>query len=841
MTQLGAILLSVLMVGHSLFAKSSPQMLQEFLRAQDPEAGVSAQIINGAPLRYNWDNGGDAEGVNARDVLPGGQIDVLILTEALPIEEHVEWNDSEDYALRYHRLATGANPDARVYLQQTWPKHPGEDGWRDGIERDLPLWQGIVNHVNENRSPGTEPMRLIPAGQAMARLKGDINSGAVPGLDSITALFEDDIHPGDLGHYFVSLVQFAIVTGQTPEGLPHRLRGRHGKAYDTPDAELAGHLQRIAWAAARAAGTMRDTGNTTGEAGEAHMREAAAGGADASAGGGSAARDTGAQIGMNLSGVNDWSVQQPFIDVMKTARPWIVHRPDQWGGAGHEDLVEGGYLDEHGWPVRLPREIGKLGTLILTDLPEDAQTTAGAYRLRFDGDGIVEVSGRARNVRYASGEVRFDFTPGPGPVELRIQRSDPGGTGDHVRNISVVKEEHIDAHERGEIFNPDWLARIGDFPALRFMDWMETNESTLDEWDDRPRVQDYTYALRGVPVDVMLDLTDEVGADPWFTLPHLADDDYVRRFAETVRGGLLPGRRVYAEFSNELWNWSFDQTDWAAESARDRWGDEDAFAQYHGMRAAQVARIWTDVFEGGAEDEQAKLVNVIGTQTGWLGLEEQILEAPHWQAEPDHDGMPPWIHFDAYAVTGYFGGVLGSEDRAPMVRGWIVESLAEAEAEADRAGLSGTARDDFIAAHRYDLATRRTAEELRDGTHSGDDSDTLADLLGRVLPYHAEVAEAHGLELVAYEGGTHVVGRGDRVDDAALTDFFIHFNFTPQMGVLYDRLLAGWQDLEAGVFMAYSDVYAPTKWGSWGALRHLDDDNPRWQALKDAQCGAGCE
>jgi len=69
------------------------------------------------------------------------------------------------------------------------------------------------------------------------------------------------------------------------------------------------------------------------------------------------------------------------------------------------------------------------------------------------------------------------------------------------------------------------------------------------------------------------------------------------------------------------------------------------------------------------------------------------------------------------------------------------------------------------------------------------------------------------------------------VDDTRLTDFFQHFNYTPQMGALYTALLEGWAEAGGTLFNAYADIYVPTKWGSWGALRHLDDDNPRWDAL----------
>ena len=137
----------------------------------------------------------------------------------------------------------------------------------------------------------------------------------------------------------------------------------------------------------------------------------------------------------------------------------------------------------------------------------------------------------------------------------------------------------------------------------------------------------------------------------------------------------------------------------------------------------------------------------------------------------------------------------------------------------------------YIKTHRFDAATARAAKDLRNGGISGLQNDTLADLIGRVWPYHAAVARAHDLDLVMYEGGSHVVGLGAQVNDESLTAFFDHLNYAPQMGALYTDLMAGWLAVGGQLFTHYSDVYAPTKWGSWGALRYLADENPRWDAL----------
>ncbi|UWQ57562.1 hypothetical protein K3722_13695 [Leisingera caerulea] len=829
---LDALITSVVMVGHSLFGPDNPQMLEQLLDTR-AETAVEAQIINGAPLSYNWQHSATAEGVDSRERLRQ-PADAVIVTEAIPLANHLKWSDTKGAVTRFYELAHAANPDVDFYLQETWhslnsgtgAEVPFDDGadvpWRVRLEQDLPRWQAVVDDVNA--ATGGD-VKLLPAGQAMARLDEAIQAGTMPGLASIRDVFADDIHPNSTGFYYLALVQYAVLTGERPAGLPHRLKDRWGKPYPAPAPELAARLQDIAWAAAQGGGVrtaalpadpaalpqdpvlpvlntdlLEDVPELTGKP----------------------ARQP---VAINLAGIADWSTQAPFLDHFKTARPWIGHLPGRWGGADHGDLQAAGYLDPDGWPTAIPPELGSIGTVILTDLPEEAVSLKGRYVLRFEGEGIVEVTGRAENVRYGKGEIRFDFTPGPGPVEIRIQRM--GRDGVYVRNITVVKEEHLSAFDSGALFNPLWLERLEGFAALRFMDWMATNDSTQTGWEDRPLPRDYTWALKGVPVEVMVALANTLGADPWFTMPHMADDSYVRQFARLVERRLDEDLRAYAEYSNEVWNWQFQQAAWADAQAQARWGSDDLWMQFYGGRAAEVAQIWTEVF--GADSE--RLVRVISSQTGWLGLEEQVLTAPLWKAERA-DRLTPAAYFDAYAVTGYFGGILGLKDRAGQVRAWIAASRDQARAVAAERGLTGAAAADFIERHQYDAASAQAGAELRDGLISGDSADTLADLLGRVLPYHAGVAQKHGLELIVYEGGSHVVGIGPMVEDSTLTGFFTHFNYTPEMGALYRELLAGWRALGGSLFTAYADVGVPGKWGSWGALRTLSDANPRWDALE---------
>ncbi|MGX9854058.1 hypothetical protein ACR03S_01250 [Limimaricola variabilis] len=490
-------------------------------------------------------------------------------------------------------------------------------------------------------------------------------------------------------------------------------------------------------------------------------------------------------LGMNLAGISDWSTQHPFIDLMKTARPWIGHLPGQWGGIEAEEMVAQGHVDRGGTLLSIPEGARHAGTLILTDQPEAAASLSGRYVLRHQGRGEVEVAGRARNVARAPGEIRFDYTPGPGAVEIEVTRIDPA---DPLRAISVVREDRLAHAAAGALFNPDWLARISGLRVLRFMDWMETNGSDLRSWADRPRPDDQGWT-RGVPVEVIARLANEVGADPWVTLPHMADDDYVRRFATTLREALDPRLKVHAEWSNEVWNFGFAQAGWAQEQAQARWGDAapgDAWMQYAGHRAAQVADIWHEVF---AEDP-GRLVRVFATQTSWPGLEVSALEAPLRVAS---GAPPPAESFDAYAVTGYVGHDIGADDGLTELR---------------RRMASGTA---------VGWARERLAVDV-------------AELTDRYWPHHTEAAARYGLRLLMYEGGPHLVAGAEARDDAAVTGFLADLSYAPEMAELIDDLVAGWRAAGGTLATAYLDVAAPSRWGSWGNLRHLDDSTARWDA-----------
>jgi hypothetical protein len=695
-------------------------------------------------------------------------------------------------------------PGARIVIYEGWPDMGGFGRSFPPSDRNLRRWHGyaLSDYHDWYRSYVAQLQEAHPDTEITLAPVSSVLSGLQTGLLEdipVEALFTDDAPHGTPTQYFLAaLVTYtALFEAPAPAGfaVPEGIHPTVRNSYDRLREEIAQALGL--WdehAAAPESETAPDARPGVGLANPS--------------------------LAMGLNGIADWSSQHPFLNVMKTARPWIGHTSDEWGAFSTEALHAGGYLNDRGYPVALPDGAKSLEAFLLTDQPEAATHLTGRYLLRYKGEGVIRVTGRADNLRYNydTREIRFDYRPGDGPVVLRLletNRENP------IRDISIVKEQHLALHEAGALFNPLWIDKIADLRMLRFMDWQFTNGATQTTWETRPRPEDATYVWRGAPVEIVVALANRIGADPWVNMPHAADDAYMRAFAEYMRDHLDPGLRAHVEYSNEVWNFIFPQAIWVREAAEALWGDsagDDAWMQYAGLRAAQMATIWREVFKG----QEDRLSVVVATHTGWPGLEEPMLQAPlalkHGQLD-----APPVAQFDGYAITGYFGFDLGTEEMAATVEGWITASRAVAQA---KAAETGSDPDAYLAGHEFDLAHDLAAEALRQGS--------LDELLTGIFPYHADLAVRRGLDLMMYEGGTHVVGHGAATENDTLTAFFTGFNYSPQMGQIYEELLAGWKAAGGTAFNAFVDVALASKWGSWGALRHLNDDTPRWRVLMEA-------
>jgi len=253
-------------IGHSL-SDQIPDMVKSLA---DDHEGVqfdwAYQGIPGAPLRWQWERKYAQDYIpnppyyygfyDTAGGLPTGDFDVLVLTESVPrYGEYIQ--ETYSYADSFFRYANNYHSNIQVYLYEDWhciksgtptacdydiDSHP----WRQRITDDLPMWESVVDTLNNRYNP-VNPVCLIPAAQGLARVYDSIYAGLMPGLSRLEDIFFDDIHLNDIGKYFVACVHFATILKTTPQGLTNQLQVWWGGDFDAPSPELALKFQKIAW------------------------------------------------------------------------------------------------------------------------------------------------------------------------------------------------------------------------------------------------------------------------------------------------------------------------------------------------------------------------------------------------------------------------------------------------------------------------------------------------------------------------------------------------------------------------------------------------------------------
>ncbi|GHD98541.1 hypothetical protein U879_08575 [Defluviimonas sp. 20V17] len=520
-------------------------------------------------------------------------------------------------------------------------------------------------------------------------------------------------------------------------------------------------------------------------------------------------------LAYGLIGVSDYGTQMPFLNIAHMMRPWIGHTATQWNGMTTQQLEDGGYFDANGWPTHIPNGLSSIGTIWAwggTDQQGTpaAESRAGTYVLTYEGEGTIKMGLNAHVISSQPGKIVFANPTGT-QMSMSITSTDPNGTGDYIHNVSIVNEKYEGLYQAGEVFNPDWLSVVNDARELRFMDWMRTNGSSVTDWAHRPQLDSASWQDKGVPVEVMVQLANQTGTDPWFNMPAKATDAYVQSFATYVRDHLDPGLTAHVEYSNETWNKSFSQTEWMDTQAKELWGTARVNGgpppgnlDFYAMRATQVAEIWDHTFGAQAA---TRVDNVLGAQNGsWWWLENRILNGEVWQAnDPGHFVSPASV-FDSVAVTTYFGQAMMADSG---LRADLLKAIADPNVDAS-AWLTQKMTDPNVWSSIPDIEARWAAIK--------------------------SVTDPAGLKLIAYEGGQHIqqayaLGTMTSGQVSDLTHFLTDYIRSGDMASLYQQLWDAWSQVSDGPFMQYGDVQAPSKWGSWGILSALGDVNPRAQLL----------
>jgi len=559
---------------------------------------------------------------------------------------------------------------------------------------------------------------------------------------------------------------------------------------------------------------------------------------------GSATPNTSSSLGYNLDFPGDWTNLPPFIDQMKNSRAPRGNCSELDPGCDTSAHLS---LDAHGWPTTLRYKddaaLAYESIDILFNTSSERSDIGARFVVAWEGDGRVEVRGGAA-VERADAERRLYFTLEPEETRLRLSDIDLDGSGDPLRNVRVFRADFEPLLAAGEIFNPEMLQFLAPFRSIRFMDWMQSNAwgqcsggSTSGEdcyaivspecgeggrclmpghWNERPTADAPSSLASGQYLDVsapelgtrvggyaletLVALANRVPADPHFNIPVDYDDEYARNFAIYLRDHLALGLTATIEYSNEVWNWGFPQSQYANERGREAWPEEGtAWVQYMAGRTHGLCEIMKDVFAG----QEERLRCVISPQTGWREMAETVLDCPAWAA--DHPGVGACFDgLDAINVTGYFAGCL------PQHESTLLEWLAEGR----------------------DSALDKAFEQLEHGglieECSGESKDDL-DYTIEGYRYFAELARARGLDLYVYESGTHFNVEDDA--DPALAELLVDLTRDERMYELYTKNFAGFKAAGGSVLNVWGWIAHDDMWANADSL--MDRSHPKYRAIHD--------
>jgi hypothetical protein len=366
------------------------------------------------------------------------------------------------------------------------------------------------------------------------------------------------------------------------------------------------------------------------------------------------------------------------LNAMRASGHMLLTLSDTTAGFAQLDL------DENGWPLHTLTDVaggsGEVSTIVMW-YPSEAGAASdsiysGTFYLIADGEGTVSLqqsgssAGRVNltNVTIDGPTViPFEYTPDGERVTLTITSSDPNGTGEYLRNIHIVHEDHMDLFEAGEIFTPEFVALHQDDRVVRWMSAMEATHlpSFADgAFQDRPTLDYYSFNLgtngtdvNGTPIDAIIAFSNKIGADPWINVPINASDEFVRGLAEYVEQHLDPRLKVYVELGNENWNGSFESYAYAKEQGIARWGELKLEMDSNGKFVRDGDGHLIVLQEGrffSKQDADANGYNNLDTLAAELNLPYTLYR--------DNQGWSEWASMRATQVASIFEDVFETAD-----------------------------------------------------------------------------------------------------------------------------------------------------------------------------------
>ncbi|MDX2175475.1 MAG: hypothetical protein SF028_03285 [Candidatus Sumerlaeia bacterium] len=600
------------------------------------------------------------------------------------------------------------------------------------------------------------------------------------------------------------------------------------------------------------------------------------------------------QVGYHPSGIAYWDTPF-FADATMNSSAWMTYAPSTWGsgvlswnqpgfdanqypramvpGMNYRMILYGLHTDYGSRPATWPRR-GQAATGKVT------LTWSGNADIRLNGGGTflsAESNGAATGL-LDNGRRTYLYTGTAQVNWLEVHGID---AADPITDIDVWLPDPADPANttlEGQLFHPTFLARLADAPwgFIRFMNWSSTNASPEQDWSDRrlpdaafmsgtqntrqPSATAGGYRVTGVAWEYCVALCNEADKDLWLTVPHLATDDYVRKLAQLVRYGsdgvepytstqaspvwapLEPGRRVYIEYSNEIWSsgGSFPQGDWAQQQATALGITKGRF---NGRRFSEVFSTFQDVF-GGTDG----LVRVAAVFTANDSYNQDFLN----EMAAYGPTLSPPAEPDVVAVTTYFGNgiqdwaYLRSLEQAGTADQWFNTTatfdagggnMRPVRVDPAHAYWSGADLERHLQATFDEWEYRMLSGDAREG--AGPDAVGIGGGFGQGIIDMARTYFPTPKPIIAYEGGpslyTDGYDGGDSRDDG-LTMFMEALNRHPRFETVYRMHLNMAKSKGLRSHSMFTDSGPWGKFGQWGHLEYLSQNPsqaPKYQFLLD--------
>jgi hypothetical protein len=237
--------LRVFFTGHS-FHMFVPRQFDQLVEAAGIQGHrtVGTQGIGGSRVIQHWELADERN--KAKPALATGDVDVFTMAAHVAIPD--------EGITRFVELGLKHNPQLKFLVQASWYPYdvPDEGRIRDNAKRDEAKIEDLQAAVDAwrkrleaqvadlNRQHGRRAVYIVPAGDAVIKLRSLVIDGKYPGVTRQSELFRDSIgHGGPHLQWLVTYCNFAAIYRHCPVPLKVSADGLDAGQHDI--------LQRIAW------------------------------------------------------------------------------------------------------------------------------------------------------------------------------------------------------------------------------------------------------------------------------------------------------------------------------------------------------------------------------------------------------------------------------------------------------------------------------------------------------------------------------------------------------------------------------------------------------------------